>query len=279
MDAKDEGRRMKAEVDTDWAFATVEEWEEAADMKASDSFRAGFAARRCATGMLVANAVADTMDFPMGYAMAGTTNKSLQALAATAADGTGGLDGEEDIEPEFPLVEVDLHHMRRNDTWIRYARITDWSRCDKTHDCGTWILRLPDEPVLPDDPPPGTEESPGDPTSIDLDLIMGLRVHDMVGLLDDGDLGPEPASPPTAAPAYWPAVAAKLAAHLRLRVDEHVAERGYADRHPTRYEREDEELTTVLARILEGKEPHRAFGAPGDWGHDTPIGRILAGKE
>lgn len=36
------------------------------------------------------------------------------------------------------------------------------------------------------------------------------------------------------------------------------------------------ELLRVLARIVEGKEIHRAFGAPGDWGYNTPIGASLA---
>lgn len=36
------------------------------------------------------------------------------------------------------------------------------------------------------------------------------------------------------------------------------------------------ELMRVLARVLEGKEIHRAFGAPGDWGYGTPIGDALA---
>lgn len=37
------------------------------------------------------------------------------------------------------------------------------------------------------------------------------------------------------------------------------------------------ELLTVLARVLEGKDVTRAFGAPGDWGYGTPIGDALAG--
>lgn len=32
------------------------------------------------------------------------------------------------------------------------------------------------------------------------------------------------------------------------------------------------ELVRVLARIVEGKDIDRAFGAPGDWGYGTPIG-------
>lgn len=36
------------------------------------------------------------------------------------------------------------------------------------------------------------------------------------------------------------------------------------------------ELIRVLARIVEGKPPEKAFGAPGDWGYGTPIGDALA---
>jgi hypothetical protein len=38
------------------------------------------------------------------------------------------------------------------------------------------------------------------------------------------------------------------------------------------------ELLIVLARIVEGNPIAKAFGAPGDWGYDTPIGAALAGK-
>ena len=38
------------------------------------------------------------------------------------------------------------------------------------------------------------------------------------------------------------------------------------------------ELLLVLARVLEGKDVKRAFGAPGDWGYNTPIGDALAGR-
>jgi hypothetical protein len=40
---------------------------------------------------------------------------------------------------------------------------------------------------------------------------------------------------------------------------------------------DDGELLMVLARIIEGKDIARAFGSPGDWGYNTPIGRALAG--
>lgn len=36
------------------------------------------------------------------------------------------------------------------------------------------------------------------------------------------------------------------------------------------------ELIRVLARILEGRSIPDAFGAPGNWGYDTPIGDALA---
>jgi hypothetical protein len=39
------------------------------------------------------------------------------------------------------------------------------------------------------------------------------------------------------------------------------------------------ELLVVLARIVEGKSIERAFGRPGDWGYNHPIGRALAAKE
>lgn len=36
------------------------------------------------------------------------------------------------------------------------------------------------------------------------------------------------------------------------------------------------ELLRVLARVVEGRPLSRAFGAPGDWGYNTPIGEALA---
>lgn len=39
--------------------------------------------------------------------------------------------------------------------------------------------------------------------------------------------------------------------------------------------RESSELILVLARLLAGKTIHEAFGAPGDWGYETPIGAAL----
>lgn len=35
------------------------------------------------------------------------------------------------------------------------------------------------------------------------------------------------------------------------------------------------ELLNVLARVCEGKSLVQAFGPPGDWGYDTPIGEAL----
>ena len=36
------------------------------------------------------------------------------------------------------------------------------------------------------------------------------------------------------------------------------------------------ELIRVLARLVEGKSLQQAFGAPGDWGYQHPIGNALA---
>ena len=40
--------------------------------------------------------------------------------------------------------------------------------------------------------------------------------------------------------------------------------------------RDDAELFQVLARIVRGKPLEKAFGAPGDWGYSTAIGKALA---
>ena len=42
---------------------------------------------------------------------------------------------------------------------------------------------------------------------------------------------------------------------------------------------DDSELLRVLARIVEGIPVERAFGSPGDWGYNHPIGKALAAKE
>lgn len=36
------------------------------------------------------------------------------------------------------------------------------------------------------------------------------------------------------------------------------------------------ELLKVLSRVLQGKTVERAFGAPGDWGYGTEIGKAIA---
>jgi hypothetical protein len=41
-------------------------------------------------------------------------------------------------------------------------------------------------------------------------------------------------------------------------------------------DRDVEELLRVLCRLLNGKSLEQAFGAPGDWGYEHPIGRALA---
>lgn len=56
-----------------------------------------------------------------------------------------------------------------------------------------------------------------------------------------------------------------LAHALRRHAEQHRD--GDADTH---------ELILVLARIVEGKPVAKAFGAPGDWGYETPIGRAMA---
>lgn len=38
---------------------------------------------------------------------------------------------------------------------------------------------------------------------------------------------------------------------------------------------DDGELLLTLARIVEGMPVEKAFGAPGDWGYEHPIGRAL----
>lgn len=39
--------------------------------------------------------------------------------------------------------------------------------------------------------------------------------------------------------------------------------------------RDSSELIRVLARLLAGKTVHQAFGAPGDWGYETPLGQAV----
>lgn len=42
--------------------------------------------------------------------------------------------------------------------------------------------------------------------------------------------------------------------------------------------RDGAELIRVLARIVKGQSVDQAFGSPGDWGYDTPIGDALASR-
>lgn len=42
---------------------------------------------------------------------------------------------------------------------------------------------------------------------------------------------------------------------------------------------DDGELLRVLACMIEGKTAAQAFGAPGDWGYSTQIGKALAAKD
>lgn len=39
--------------------------------------------------------------------------------------------------------------------------------------------------------------------------------------------------------------------------------------------RDSSELLRVLARMVTGRTLYQAFGAPGDWGYETPIGSAL----
>jgi len=58
----------------------------------------------------------------------------------------------------------------------------------------------------------------------------------------------------------------ELSRVIRARAAHLIEEDGNAD---------DAELLRVPARILDGKDVLRAFGSPGDWGYDTPIGNAL----
>jgi hypothetical protein len=46
----------------------------------------------------------------------------------------------------------------------------------------------------------------------------------------------------------------------------------------TSFDSDVSEMLCVLARMVQGVEMERAFGAPGDWVYDTPIGDALAGR-
>ncbi len=61
----------------------------------------------------------------------------------------------------------------------------------------------------------------------------------------------------------------KLAEVLRAKAEKIQDQLDHPDRLDTA------EIFRVLARICEGKEIPKAFGAPGDWGYGTPIGDAL----
>ena len=64
----------------------------------------------------------------------------------------------------------------------------------------------------------------------------------------------------------------KLAEAIRVHADK-------VDRGGPRSRDDDRttaELIRCLARMIEGKTLYQAFGAPGDWGYETPIGMALA---
>jgi hypothetical protein len=64
---------------------------------------------------------------------------------------------------------------------------------------------------------------------------------------------------------------APIAVLLRKRARKIVEREDLSD-----HEKDNAELINVLARLLEGKTPYQAFGAPGDWGYETVIGDALA---
>jgi hypothetical protein len=73
---------------------------------------------------------------------------------------------------------------------------------------------------------------------------------------------------------------AALAKAVRKRAD-YLGEEAFAQQDDIsgnlyRLARDVAELGRVLANIIEGKPLDRAFGAPGDWGYDHPIGQALA---
>jgi hypothetical protein len=73
---------------------------------------------------------------------------------------------------------------------------------------------------------------------------------------------------------------AALAKAVRKRAD-YLGEEAYTQQEDIsgnlyRLARDAAELGRVLANIIEGKPLDRAFGAPGDWGYDHPIGKALA---
>jgi hypothetical protein len=69
--------------------------------------------------------------------------------------------------------------------------------------------------------------------------------------------------------------AAALARVVRERGDALLDLSRDMEGHAARLMRDNAEMSCVLARVLEGKPVLRAFGAPGDWGYDHPIGKAL----
>lgn len=65
-----------------------------------------------------------------------------------------------------------------------------------------------------------------------------------------------------------------LAHLIRCRAED-VRAAADIDDPSTQDQRDNAELLNCLARMLEGKPIHKAFGAPGDWGYGTPIGDAL----
>jgi hypothetical protein len=61
----------------------------------------------------------------------------------------------------------------------------------------------------------------------------------------------------------------KLAAALQ---DLRATVRGIASDQDSRELRDAADLIGVLANVVDGMEPLRAMGAPGDWGYGTAIG-------
>ena len=66
-----------------------------------------------------------------------------------------------------------------------------------------------------------------------------------------------------------------LAKILRDRADTIIDSPPY-DGPGVRSRLDDAELFRVLSRVVAGRTLEQAFGAPGDWGYGTPIGKALA---
>ena len=70
-------------------------------------------------------------------------------------------------------------------------------------------------------------------------------------------------------------IAATLAGLVRSRGDALLDSSFDLTGDAARQMRADAELLCVLARVIKGKPVLPAFGAPGDWGYNTAIGRAL----